>query len=263
MPNWKKVIISGSDAALSSLNVTGNITASANISASGNLYSGASLYIDNKEVVGRVAAGLTINGNSSFTSGTFINRSTIPLPIALSGNVTASANISASGTVFAEKSLSGAGALPNATFTLAKGATSVTNYIMAVSSSVGEVLSGLATGEDVYAGQLVYLRSNSRWYLADADATSTSINLLGIALNSVTGGSIIDVLIDGVVTILSPYITAGDIGNPLYVDTTAGSITNTAPSGENNVVRIVGHYIKSGTGFSTITFKPDGTWIEL
>ena len=64
-------------------------------------------------------------------------------------------------------------------------------------------------------------------------------------------------------TILSPYITVLAIGEPLYVDTTAGSITNTAPSGENDVVRIVGHYIKSGTGFSTITFKPDGTWVEL
>ena len=99
--------------------------------------------------------------------------------------------------------------------------------------------------------------------LADADATSTSINLLGISLNNATGGQVIDVLIDGVVTILSPYITAGDLGNPLYVSTTAGSITKTAPSGENDVVRIIGHYIHNGSGYSTITFKPDGTWVEL
>ena len=37
MPNWKKVIISGSDAALNSLNVTTSVTAS-NISASGDIY---------------------------------------------------------------------------------------------------------------------------------------------------------------------------------------------------------------------------------
>tara|TARA_R110000751_G_scaffold89929_1_gene176800 strand:- start:6 stop:611 length:606 start_codon:yes stop_codon:yes gene_type:complete len=201
MPNWKKVIISGSDAALSSLNVT--------------------------------------------------------------TNVTASANISASGTVFAEKSLFGTGALPNSTFALAGGSTSAISLAMAVSSSVGQVIPTQAAGVDISAGQLLYQRSNTRWYLADADGTAGSTTLLGIALNTGVAGAAIDILIDGVVTILSPYITAGDIGNPLYVDTTAGSITNTAPSGENDVVRIVGHYIGAGSGFSLITFKPDGTWVEL
>ena len=141
--------------------------------------------------------------------------------------------------------------------------TSAINISMAVSSSVGQVLTGQPTGEDINAGQLLYQRSNNRWYLADADATSTSINLLGISLNNATGGQVIDVLIDGVVTILSPYINALAIGEPLYVDTTAGSITNIAPSGESDVVRIVGHYINAGSGYSTITFKPDGTWVEL
>jgi len=263
MPNWKKVIISGSDAALSSLNVTGNITASGNISASGDLYSGGILYIDNKSAVDVDGTSLFINRNNSFTGGTQINRTSVPLPITLNGNVTASANISASGTVFAEKSLSGAGALPNSTFALADGSTSAINLLMAVSSSVGQVIPGQAAGEDINAGQLLYQRSNTRWYLADADATSTSTALLGIALNTGVAGAAIDILIDGVVTILSPYITAGDIGNPLYVDTTAGSITNTAPSGESDVVRIVGHYIRNGGSFSLITFKPDGTWIEL
>ena len=241
MPNWKKVIISGSDAVLSSLNVTGNITASANISASGDLYSGTSLYIDNKSAVSGDVAGLYINGVSNFTNGVTVNRTSVPLPITLNGNVTASANISA----------------------LAAGSTSAIDITMAVSSSIGQVLTGQATSENINAGQLVYKASNGRMGLADADSTSTSTNLLGIALNTVTSGNVIDVLIDGVVTILSPYITAGSIGNPLYVDTTAGSITNTAPSGENDVVRIVGHYIGAGSGFSLITFKPDGTWVEL
>tara|TARA_R110002073_G_scaffold216494_1_gene376681 strand:+ start:1720 stop:2826 length:1107 start_codon:yes stop_codon:yes gene_type:complete len=267
---------------------SGHITASGNISSSGNVIA-SNVFLPSN---GIISFDDSLNGTDQFIKGVdnqltidgdnfvlvksdkytrFLDDSDVSHfeiqhesgSIVTDYNITASANISASGTVFAEKSLSGAGALPNATFALAGGSTSAINISMAVSSSIGQVLTGQPTGEDINAGQLLYQRSNNRWYLADADATSTSINLLGIALNSVTAGNIIDVLIDGVVTILSPYINALAIGEPLYVDTTAGSITNTAPSGENDVVRIVGHHISSGTGFNTITFKPDGTWIEL
>ena len=397
MPNWKKVITSGSDAALASISVTGNVTASGNISSSGTVtaneviskhlelpfsgdategsiyfsngtfasnddvpyirgerqsgtvgylavgyedsdlltvgknQNGATVNIDgtlrvnsNITASGNISSSGTITGNSivgtigtatqgtidhdslaNFVANEHIDHSAVSViagtgltgggtiaanrtlnviggtgvtanandiaigqDVATEANVlfnhiTASANISASGTVFAEKSLSGAAALPNSTFALAGGSTSAISLAMVVSSSIGQVLTGQATSENINAGQLVYKASNGRMGLADADATSTSTSLLGIALNTVTAGNLIDVLLDGVVTILSPYITAGSIGNPLYVDTTAGSITNTAPSGENDVVRIVGHYINSGTGFSTITFKPDGTWVEL
>ena len=113
-------------------------------------------------------------------------------------------------------------------------------------------------------GQLVFLRHTGDWNLADASsAANTSINLLGIALKTVTSGNPVDVLIDGVISMDSSYLTVSSIGEPLYVDTTAGKITNTAPSGGGEVVRIVGHYIKAETGYSIITFKPDGTWIEL
>ena len=178
--------------------------------------------------------------------------------LALTGDLTVSSDAHVQ-----ETFLAGEDALPNSDFILANGSTSAIDSGMAVSSSMGQVIDSQAPGETINAGQLVYKASNGRLGLADADATSTSTNLLGIALNTVTAGNVIDVFLDGVVTIHSPYITAGDIGNPLYVDTTAGSITNTAPSGENDVVRIVGHFIRSGTGYTVITFKPDGTWIEL
>ena len=265
-----------------------NVTASGTISASGNITAGNVFLPGN----GKISFDNSLNGSDQFISGVdnqividgddlivfkadtggyefrdTSNAATVHITtagaIAATGNITASANISASGTVFAEKSLFGAAALPNSTFGSAPGSTSAINIFMDVSQSIGQIITTNATGENVAAGQLVYPRSNGRWYLTDADSTASSIGLLGIALNTVTAGNVIDVLIDGVVTIPSPYITAGNVGNPLYVDTTAGSITNTAPSGENDVVRIVGHYIQNATGFSTITFKPDGTWVEL
>ena len=109
----------------------------------------------------------------------------------------------------------------------------------------------------------MWLRHSGDWHIADASSTSTSLKILGIALKTNETGEPIDVLIDGVISMDSSYLTVSSIGEPLYIDTTAGKITNTAPSGGGQVVRIVGHYIKAETGYSIITFKPDGTWIEL
>tara|TARA_R110001592_G_scaffold145690_7_gene369318 strand:+ start:385 stop:1461 length:1077 start_codon:yes stop_codon:yes gene_type:complete len=160
--------------------------------------------------------------------------------------------------------LAGEDVLPNSDFVLTGGATSTIDpTTMAISSFMGQVIVTQATNESLNAGQLVYQLSNGSWGLADADSTSTSTNILGIALNTATSGNTIDVLIDGVVTILSSYITAGNTGNPLYVSTTAGSITNTAPTDISDVVRIIGHYINGGSGYSIITFKPDGIWVKL
>ena len=48
------------------------------------------------------------------------------------------------------------------------------------------------------------------------------------------------------------------VSQPLYVSTTPGSLTTTAPSGNGNYVRIVGYAIDA----DTIYFDPDKTWIE-
>jgi hypothetical protein len=56
-------------------------------------------------------------------------------------------------------------------------------------------------------------------------------------------------------------------GLPLYVSTTAGSVTQTQPNGTGDVVRLVGHNIASvstGRGTAvTIFFQPDNTWNEI
>ena len=50
-------------------------------------------------------------------------------------------------------------------------------------------------------------------------------------------------------------------GAPLYMSTTAGQVTTTAPSTAGEFVRVVGHVVDATN--STIYFKPDNTWIEL
>ena len=136
---------------------------------------------------------------------------------------------------------------------------------MAVNTVAGQVISSFNAGTTIDIGQLVYLRSNSTWLLADADSASSANVLLGIALKNVTSGNAVDVLTDGVICVEGDYLVGSTVGAPLYVSTTAGSITQTAPSGTGDIVRIVGHYFAENTATTgyAITFRPDGTWIEL
>ena len=115
MPNWKKLIVSGSDANLNSLDITteltasdalitndldvlGNITASGNVSASGDLYTNNSLFVGNKGAIGTDGNDLTLIANTAEWTGIQIGRfSTNTQNIELYGPVTASGNISASG----------------------------------------------------------------------------------------------------------------------------------------------------------------------
>jgi len=108
MPNWKKVITSGSNAHLNQitssgfnlvgtgtaeLEVAGHITASGNISSSGDI-TGDRLYLDRTiEAVGGVTAGgFTTTGNTTFGNAATDTHT-------FTGHITASQNISSSGNV--------------------------------------------------------------------------------------------------------------------------------------------------------------------
>ena len=164
--------------------------------------------------------------------------------------------------------LAGTSALPYSDHTLANGGSSaIIPSGFAIDTVSGQILIGQTAAETLTKGNLVFLRANGRWYKADADQTSTSTSLLGIALKTVfDGAGVTDVLIDGVIGISTEFVTVSNIGEPLYVDTTAGEMTNTAPSGTGDVVRVVGHYLGAASGGDSgrlVVFKPDGTWIEL
>jgi hypothetical protein len=64
MPNWKKVIVSGSDASLSTIVTSGNITGSGNLEVSGNI-SGSSATTGS---FGRVEATNYSGDGSSLTN---------------------------------------------------------------------------------------------------------------------------------------------------------------------------------------------------
>jgi hypothetical protein len=98
--------------------------------------------------------------------------------------------------------------------------------------------------------QLLYLNSSSKWALANASATSTSVGMLAIAAAAGTTDVALRVILPG------SYVRNDSWnwtpGQELYVDTTNGAITASAPSTSGQVVRHIGW----ATDADTIYFFP-------
>tara|TARA_Y100001970_G_C13543686_1_gene513530 strand:- start:33 stop:494 length:462 start_codon:yes stop_codon:yes gene_type:complete len=114
------------------------------------------------------------------------------------------------------------------------------------------------SGGSTTAGKLYYLDTDGQWELADADALTTSGVLLAIAVG--TDPSTDGMLIRGLFDMHSNFIGTFNEGVPVYVSTTAGSISVSAPSGGGDIVRIVGFCT---TTANVIYFNPSNNTLEL
>jgi len=109
-------------------------------------------------------------------------------------------------------------------------------------TATGPSTSAFNLGATIALMDLVYLGSASKWLLTDADAAATATGMLGICL---AGG----VDTNATVVALSGSFVRDDTWNwtpgaILYVDTAvSGGITATAPSGTDDVVRVIGHAV--------------------
>ena len=121
----------------------------------------------------------------------------------------------------------------------------------------GPQTSTLNAGYSSTIMDLVYLNANGKWLEADADASGTSNNLLGIALEAKTDGQAMNVA-------LSDSFVRDDtwnwtIGVPLYVSGSIGEITATKPSGSGDIVRTVGYAVTA----DIIFFNPSSDYVTL
>ena len=106
-------------------------------------------------------------------------------------------------------------------------------------------------------GDLVYLHTDGEWYEADADAASSSISLLGIALETKTDGQAMNVALSGSFVRDDTYNF--NVGVPLYVSGSIGEITHTKPTGSGDIVRTVGYAITA----DIIFFNPSSDYVTL
>jgi hypothetical protein len=102
------------------------------------------------------------------------------------------------------------------------------------SSVVGDVVSGYNAGATITQFQAVYMGGAGTWLIADADGSGTR-RPRGLAAAAGTSGNPMDVLDNGVARLDSwTWTPGGDV----YLGTTAGALTQTAPTSGAEVVRV-------------------------
>ena len=106
-------------------------------------------------------------------------------------------------------------------------------------------------------GAIYHYKNDGTWELADADAVATSDGLLGVALGAASDTN--GVLLRGMVTLDHD---PGAIGDVLYLSTTAGDCSATAPSGSADIVRVIGYQCLHASN-GNIWFNPDSTYVEI
>jgi hypothetical protein len=115
----------------------------------------------------------------------------------------------------------------------------------------------LASGYSSTIMDLVYMGSSSKWLEADSDATGTSINLLGIAMEAKTDTQAMNVALSG--SFVRDDTWSWTPGVPLYVSGTLGAITATKPTGSGDIIRTVGFAVTA----DVIFFQPSSDYITL
>lgn len=103
-------------------------------------------------------------------------------------------------------------------------------------SANGIIGDEMTAGSTFSFGQVAYMASDGELTLADADAIATA-PAIAMAIESGSDGSPNDWLFQGFVRDDS---WAWAVGGTIYLSTTAGSMTQTAPSGSGDVVQVLG-----------------------
>jgi len=105
----------------------------------------------------------------------------------------------------------------------------------------------------------VYLGTDDEVHECDADAIAT-MPAIGVSINTsdVTDGNSIEVMLLGLIREES-FTDFGTNGAPVFVSTTVGEMTNTAPSGDDDVVQIIGHSI----GEKLLFVQPSLTYLVV
>jgi len=124
-------------------------------------------------------------------------------------------------------------------------------------TATGPQTNTLNAGYTAAAFDLVILGSSSTWLEADADATGTSINMMGLTLAAASSGAAVNVALPG--SFVRDDTFNFTPGAALYVSGTLGAMTHTKPTGSGDIVRTVGYALTADVVF----FQPSSDFVVL
>jgi hypothetical protein len=111
-------------------------------------------------------------------------------------------------------------------------------------------------GETVAMGEVVYMSTDGKWYLADADAEATSKGMLYVAAAAGVLDDSVLLIRDGVIRNDAVLGTGHTVGVPVYLSLTAGAVTESVAAFLNpDVIRHVGYWESDG---ATLVVDPSG-----
>lgn len=296
MPNWKKVITSGSDAALNGLIVTNNL----HINASGSsIISGSFVVTGSSQIIGPISVtgnqtidgNILINGNitaqqyivsssvyyvtQSFSSGSTIFGNSLDDTHQFTGSLYVTGSIigNLTGNASTADSANYAGAAGALTspanqdltieglFITSYRTSLINTLAQTVHSYTGHVIGGTRDGL-VSIGDLVYLETDKTWYQV-TQSTDTSTKMLGVWVDN--DNSL--VLLEGDIVLDQLYIDNVDMGLPVYVYDLA-RYTCAPTNLTSGYIRAVGHIYNSyDDGLGNVTyilrFKPSTDWTQI
>ena len=128
-------------------------------------------------------------------------------------------------------------------------------YNVTIEGDIRQLRTGTA-GEDLNAYDCVYIEINQKWYKTNANSDAKSDGILAIVLGNTVNGADGQLQIAGPITSPTWFWTPG---RPVYLSTTPGKLTQTAPATPGSQIRIVGHAI----GTQTIVLTPDPIVLEV
>lgn len=128
---------------------------------------------------------------------------------------------------------------------------------LGTNQTVNGYVAEMTAGETLAFGEVCYLKSDGKWWKADADAASTMPGLAMCADASIAADADGNFLMWGFAR--DDAWSWGTKGGMLYVDTTAGDFNQTAPSGSGDQVQVAGIAYTA----TVIFFNPSPVLVEI
>jgi len=122
-------------------------------------------------------------------------------------------------------------------------------------SAAGDIVNATA-GESLSFGRTCYFKSDKKFWKTDADASATAQGMVAMCLDTLAAESAGDFLLKG---LARDDTWAWTSAAELFLHTSQGEMSHTAPSGNADIVRLAGY----ARAADYVWFEPSKTYLQI